>query len=175
MTTRDEEWVWACRRFEAITVAEADRLMDVEPTLVGPTEPLVAVARKVVDQPECRVVCVVDEGGKLLGLLPVSDLAFAAFVRVMPEVFLKHANDLRHSTEFAALSHGRTAGEVMRPPVALRAGDRLEDAFGRLLGAGLEGLPIVDEAGRVIGYLNVPEFLCAWLTNCPVEGWGDGR
>ena len=93
----------------------------------------------------------------------------------MPEVFLKHANDLAHSTQFAALSHGRTAGAVMRPPVALRPVDPLEDAFGRLLGAGLEGLPIVDDAGRVTGYLNVPEFLCAWLTNCAPGGREGGR
>ena len=175
MATDDAGWVAACRRFEAMTVAEADRLMAVEPTLARPEEPLLAVARRVVDRPECRVVCVVDAGRVLLGLLPIADLAFAAFVHVMPEVFLRHANDLAHSTQFAALSHGRTAGAVMRPPLALRPGDPLEDAFGRLLGAGLEGLPIVDAAGRVTGYLDVPEFLCAWLTNCAPDGRGGDR
>ena len=175
MATDDEVWVAACRRFEAMTVAEADRLMAVEPILAGPEEPLLAVVRKVVDRPACRIVCVVDAGGVLLGLLPVADLAFAAFVHVMPEVFLKHANDLARGGEFAALSHARTAGDVMRPPLALRPGDRLEEAFGRLLGTGLEGLPIVDAAGRVTGYLNVPEFLCAWLSNGLPGGRGDGR
>ena len=175
MGTSDAAWVAACRRFEAMTVAEADRLMGVEPILARPEEPLLAVARRVVDRPQCRLVCVVDAGGALLGLLPVADLAFAAFVHVMPEVFLKHANDLAHSTQFAALSHGRTAGEVMGPPVALRPGDPLEDAFGRLLGAELEGLPIVDDAGRVTGYLNLPEFLCAWLTTCAPDEPGAGR
>ena len=175
MGTSDAAWVAACRRFETMTVAEADRLMAVEPILVGPAESLRAVARRVVDRPQCRIACVVDAGGTLLGLLPIADLAFAAFVHVMPEVFLKHANDLAHSTQFAALSHGRTAGEVMRPALALRPGDSLEDAFGRLLGADLEGLPIVDDGGRVTGYLNLPEFLCAWLNNCAPDGWGDAR
>jgi len=175
MGTSDAAWVAACRRFETMTVAVADRLMAVEPILVGPAESLRAVARRVVDRPQCRIACVVDAGGTLLGLLPIADLAFAAFVHVMPEVFLKHANDLAHSTQFAALSHGRTAGEVMRPALALRPGDSLEDAFGRLLGADLEGLPIVDDAGRVTGYLNLPEFLCAWLTNCAPAGEGDDR
>lgn len=174
-TNRDEAWVQACRRFEALTVAEADHLMGVEPILARPEETLLAVAKKIVDHPEGRVACVVDAGGVLLGLLPVADLAFAAFVHVMPEVFLRHANDLAHSAQFAALSHGRTAGEVMRPPVALRPGDTLEAAFGRLLGADLEGLPIVDADRRVIGYLNLPEFLCAWLANCPPDGAEGGR
>lgn len=175
METSDAAWVAACRRFETMTVAEADRLMDMGPTLARPEEPLIEVARRVVDRPQCRLVCVVDAGGTLLGLLPITDLAFAAFVHVMPEIFLKHANDLAHSTQFAALSHGRTAGEVMRPPLALRRGDSLEVAFGRLLSADLEGLPIVDDANRVTGYLNLPEFLCAWLTNCAPDGPGGTR
>ncbi|MDP9372151.1 MAG: CBS domain-containing protein [Chloroflexota bacterium] len=175
MATDDAGWVATCRRFEAMTVAEADRLMAVEPTLAGPEESLLVVARRVVDRPACRIVCVVDAGGVLLGLLPVADLAFAALVHVMPEIFLRHVNDLPHSAEFATLAHGRTAGDVMRPPLVLRADDRLEEAFGRLLRAGLEGLPIVDDAGRVTGYLNVPEFLCAWLTNCAPDGREDGR
>jgi len=175
MGTTDAAWVATCRRFETTTVAEADRLMAVGPILARPEEALLAIARRVVDQPQCRIVCVADTGGTLLGLLPVADLAFAAFVHVMPEVFLKHANDLTHSTQFATLSHGRTAGEVMRPALALRPGDSLEDAFGRLLEADLEGLPIVDDAGRVTGYLNLPEFLCAWLANCAPDGRGDDR
>ncbi len=175
MGTSDAAWVAACRQFEAMTVAEADRLLDVGPTFARPEESLLAVARRVVDHPQCRIVCVVDAGGTLLGLLPVADLAFAAFVHVMPEIFLKHANDLAHGARFAALSHGRTAGEVMRPPVALRPGDSLEDAFGRLEGVALEGLPIVDDGGRVTGYLNLPEFLCAWLNNCAPDGWGAAR
>lgn len=165
-TNRDEGWAEACRHFKALTVAAAERLMAVEPILAHPDETLAAVARKIVDHPEGRVVCVVDARGTLVGLLPIADLAFAAFVHVTPEVFLRHANDLTHSTQFASLSHGRTAGEVMRAPLALHPTDTLEDAVDRLLGAEIERLPIVDSANRVVGYLDLPEFLCAWLANC---------
>lgn len=175
MGTTDASWIAACHRFEAMTVAEADRLMNVAPTLVRAGDPLLAVALEVVHHPECRVLSVVDEAGRLLGLLPVADVAFAAFVRVMPEVFLKHVNDMEHSSRFAALSDGRTAGEVMRPPLALRPDDRLEEAFDRLLGADLEGLPIVSETGVVTGYLNLPEFLSAWLASSAPEGLEKAR
>ena len=65
MATHDQVWVAACRRFEAMTVAEADRLMAVEPILGAPAEPLRAVARRVVDRPACRIVCVVDRATPL--------------------------------------------------------------------------------------------------------------
>jgi CBS domain-containing protein len=175
MDSPDAAWVNACRRFEALTVGEVDRLMAIGPLVVRPEESLLAVARRIVGHPECRVICVADAAGTLLGLLPLADLAFASFVHVMPEVFLRNARDLRHGSELARLSHARTAREAMRPPVALRPDDRLEVAFGRLLETSLEGLPIVDAAGRVIGYLNLPEFLSAWLANCPPVDEEDSR
>ena len=167
MTNRDEAWLEACRRFEAMTVAEADRFLGIEPLLARPDEPLLALVRRAVTSPACRVISVVDPDGRLLGLIPLGDLAFAAFVRVMPEVFLREAHDLLQGGEFARMAHARTAGEVLRPPDAVRPTDTLERAYGRLLAARLEGLPIVDDAGRVVGYLNLPEFLSAWLLTCP--------
>ncbi len=94
--------------------------------------PLLAVARTVVENLGCRVFSV-DDAGMLLGLLPRNDRALA-------ETFLGRANDLAHSTQFATLSHGRMAGDIMRPPVALPPDDPLTAAFGKLLlGADLEG------------------------------------
>lgn len=169
MNKRDEEWILACQRFESMTVAEADRLMSIQPTLAQPDEPLLTVVQKAVERPDCLVVSIVDAVGKLLGLLPTRDLAFSTFIRVMPETFLKYANDLSHSGEFTTLSHGRTAGDVMQPPLSVRPDNRLEDAFGQLLKANLDGLPIVDDDQRVVGYLSLFEFLCVWINVCPVR------
>ena len=167
MTTQDEAWIRACQNFEGMTVAEADRLMTIEPTLIRPGETLLAAIRRVVEQPGCRVLCVVDEERRLRGLLPIGDLAFAAFVRVMPEIFLRQMRTLSQGREFAAMLHSRTVGDAMRPALALHPGDRLEEAFAKLLEVNLEGLPIVDDGERVIGYLNLPEFLSAWLAQAP--------
>ena len=166
MAKADEEWVVACRRFEAMTVAEADKQMNIEPTLVGPHETLLEVTRKAVEQPTCSVISVVDGRGKLLGLLPARDLAFAAFIHVMPELFLRFAHDLRQAGQVALMSHGRTAGDVMRPPLAVRPRERLEDIFGRFLRTDLDGLPIVDDDNRVVGYLGLFEFFCVWINSC---------
>ncbi len=175
MTQRDEEWLRASQRFETMTVAEADRLMGIEGTIVRADEPLLMVIQRALEHPACLVIAVVDEAGRLAGLLPTRDLAFGAFVRVMPEAFLKYATDLRHGGEFATMAHGRVAGDVMRAPLALRPDERLEGAFGKLLEANLDGLPIVDEAERVVGYLGLFEFLCVWLNVCPLRERPGGR
>lgn len=169
MHKRDEEWLLACQRFESMTVSEAEGLTSIQPTLAQPDEPLLTVAQKAVEHPACLVVSVVDGAGKLLGLLPTRDLAFGTFIHVMPETFLKYANDLSHGGEFATLSHGRTAGDVMRPPQSVRADECLEDAFGLLLKANLDGLPVVTDDRRVVGYLSLFEFLCVWINVCPVR------
>lgn len=175
MPQQDEDWLQMSRRFETMTVAEADRLMALEGTMVGPDETLLEVIRRAIEHPTCLVIAVVDADRQLLGILPTRDLAFGSFIKVMPEAFLKYTHDLSHGGEFAAMSHGRTAGDVMRPPVALRPQDYLEEAFGQLLKTGLDGLPIVDEDDRVLGYLGLFEFLYVWLNVCPVPPRQDGN
>ncbi len=177
MNGRDDNWVWACQRIDQLTVADVDRLMNIEPLLVQPHESLPAVVRQAVDHPGSTVIVVVDAQGRLLGLLPTRDLTVGAYVHVMPEIFLMRAHDLRESGEFARLSHGRTAGAVMRPPRAVRADQRMTDALSHILAAGLDGLPIVDADDRVVGFLSLLEFLCSWITSCyreepgpPLEG-----
>ena len=166
MSGRENNWARVCQRIDQLTVADVDRLMNIEPVLVPPHAALPAVVRLAVDHPGCSVVAVVDAQGRLLGLLPTRDLTFGAYVHVMPEMFLARAHDLRQSGEFARLSHGRTAGEVMRPPHAVRADEPVATALGRILAAGLDGLPIVDAANRVVGYLSLLEFLCSWISSC---------
>jgi CBS domain-containing protein len=166
MSGREDNWARACQRIDQMTVADVDRLMNIEPVLVQPHESLPAVVRQAVDHPGCSVVAVVDAQGRLLGLLPTRDLTVGAYVHVMPEIFLMRVRDLRESGEFARLSHGRTAGEVMRPPRAVRADARVADALGHVLAAGLDGLPIVAADDRVVGYLSLLEFLCSWITSC---------
>lgn len=174
---RDETWIEQKHRFTQTSVAEADALMPIEPTIVHPDESLGVIVRQALAQPACLVVSVVDDAGRLVGLLPTRQLAFGVFVRVLPEAFLRYVTDLRHSSEVAAMIHGRTAREVMRPPQFVRPGDTLEEAFGRLLTTDLEGLPVVDDAMRVIGYLGLFEMLNCWLHAFPAgmtpQGPGD--
>jgi CBS domain-containing protein len=47
--------------------------------------------------------------------------------------------------------------DFMLPPVSVRPADDLRTATQRLLSSGLRELPVVDDAGKVIGFLDEAE------------------
>jgi CBS domain-containing protein len=55
------------------------------------------------------------------------------------------------------------AGELMEPPVYVTLDDTVRDAFSRMHDHKLEGLPIVDEGMRPVGYLDRFQLLEVWL------------
>jgi len=77
---------------------------------------------------------VVDDAGKLVGL-------------VNGDVVRSHTRD-------GDLDGVVVAADVMVPPVTVVAGDDLHVALGRLSEAGVRELPVVDEAGAIIGLLD---------------------
>jgi CBS domain-containing protein len=65
--------------------------------------------------------------------------------------------------EYAERLGARTAADVMEPPISLRPDETAREAFRRLNDTGLAGLPVVDEQGRVEGYLDELELLLVWV------------
>ena len=51
----------------------------------------------------------------------------------------------------------------MQPPVSVHAGDDLLRAAELLLQNGLRGIPVVDEAGRIVGFLDEAEVARAYI------------
>ena len=61
------------------------------------------------------------------------------------------------------LSCIRTVGDAMIPPVWVKHGETVKNAFKRMHANGLPGLPVVDDRYRVIGYINLLELLAICL------------
>ncbi len=55
------------------------------------------------------------------------------------------------------------AAEVMRAPVFVRPADDLHEAIQRMLESGMRELPVVDEAGQIIGFLDEAEITKVYL------------
>jgi CBS domain-containing protein len=60
----------------------------------------------------------------------------------------------------------------MEPPVYVALDDSVKDAFGRMHEHKLEGLPIVDEAMRPVGYLDRFQLLEVWIREHRSSGSG---
>ncbi len=144
-------------------VEEVVAIMDLEPTVVSPDTPLNEAAQAMLMHPNVHVVCVVAEGGRLVGLLGLRALADDIFFHIIPEEFLSEISVLDEAMEFANRSRMRTVADAMRDPVWVKQGETVKDAFMRMHEHHLTGLPVVDGQYHVVGYINLLELLAIFL------------
>ena len=149
---------------QATPIGEVDRLLrGTDPILVHPGDSLHRLAEMAVERPGCRVLSVVDETELLVGLVPVRLLVNDIFLKIVPEEFLGVIADVEDVMEYARHLRARTAGDIMLPPTSVRRDATVRDAFEAMHHARLHGLPIVDEDGRVVSYLDQLELLLVWV------------
>lgn len=150
---------WIVRR--DMPVEQVVPLLDLEPVIVGPDTPLEEVAGAMQEHPRVSVSCVVNEEGRLVGLLELGTLADDFFFRIMPEEFLSEVTDLEAVARFAEKSRLRTAADAMGKPAWVKVGETVKDAFKRMHDLKLSGLPVVDSRYHVVGYLSLRDLMAA--------------
>ncbi len=155
------------------TVREAmRRLAGPSPCLVHPDDDVMALVEKAVRSPEVETFAVVDDDGKLLGIIPLRLLLDELFLSVVPEEFLLSMRHLEDIEEFARIARAKRARDLMQPPVSVTPDDSIGRAFALLHERGLQGVPVVDEAGRVTGYLDSLQLIALWLGASPAAQTG---
>ncbi|HXG42484.1 MAG TPA: CBS domain-containing protein [Dehalococcoidia bacterium] len=157
------------------TVQEViQRLKGPSPCLVRPDDDVMALVEGAVRHPEVETLAVVDDEGRLLGIIPLRLLLDELFLSVVPEEFLLTMRDIDDIEEFARISRAKRARDLMQPPVSVRADDTVGRAFALLHEGGLLGIPVVDEAGRVTSYLDSLQLIALWLGAAPPPQQGQG-
>ncbi|MBT3241365.1 MAG: CBS domain-containing protein [Chloroflexi bacterium] len=140
-------------------VEEVDLLLGLEPTIVNENMPIDGVAQAMLEHPSVHVASVVAEDGRLIGLIELSVLADDLFLHILPEEFLKEITDLEELMAYANKIRTLTAKDAMKPPIWVKRGETVKEAFRRMHANKLPGLPIVDECYKVVGYINLLELL----------------
>jgi CBS-domain-containing membrane protein len=151
-------------------ISQATHAIDIA-RLAGGTEPIVVraddslhrLAELAVRNVACRVLSVVDDAQRLIGVVSVSDLLDDIFLKVVPEEFLGEIDDVADAMRYAGHIGARTAGDIMTAPVSVQGDETIRQVFRRLHQSGLNGLPVVDQHGRVIAYLDQLELMMAWI------------
>ncbi len=152
---------WVVQRDTPIQVV-VDTL-NLEPTLVRLDTPLDEVVQAMLAHPRVHTACVLNDDGRLVGVLDLRTLADDFFFHLMPEEFLSEITDLEHAMAFAARSGMRTAADAMQAPVWVKNGRTVKDAFKRMHEHNLQGLPVVDDRYHVTGYINLLELMACCL------------
>ena len=157
------------RRIRQTPVSESVAKLSIEPLLVHPGDDPLAVMHVAAEQPQTRVLGVVDDAGILIGVLSTVRLAEAVIVRVSPETLLAEISDLADAARFGHTVSARTVGDVMLPPATIRATATIDEAFRRMHARHLSGLYVVDDDGRPTGYLDLLELTMRYVEALEAE------
>lgn len=145
-------------------IAEVGALLrGTDPVVVDADDSLHRLAELAVENTRCRVLSVVGTEGRLIGLVPVRLLVNDIFLKIVPEEFLGVIGDVEDALVYAGHVGARTARDIMLAPVSVKPTDTVRHAFEQMHKARLNGLPITDDEGRVIGYLDQLEMLLVWV------------
>jgi CBS domain-containing protein len=148
-------------------VREIDHHLDIDPNVVHVDDDLISVARQAIAQPRTRLLAVVDRDDRLAGVLPVLRVVEEIVSRASPEALMAEVTDLDSAGRFGREVSARVAGDLMSPPVSLRPESTVGDAFRAMHDHHYSGLPVVDDEGRVIGYVDLLELALRYLEDYP--------
>lgn len=145
------------------TVAEASALLPTEPLSVSLDTKVAELAQRLAQRPQVRTIAVIDDSNHLLGIIPLTRLVDDLFLRVAPEVFLRHVLDPVTGADDIRAHTAQTAHELMQEPLFVLNSTTIRDAFALMREHHIESVPIVDEEHRVVGQLDLIELLLLWL------------
>lgn len=145
------------------TVEACEALLDIGPLLVLESADLRDVVRAAARQSATRLIGVVDDSGRLVGVTPVTRVAESIVARVVPEALLIDVEDAATASEFSHSVEDRTAGDIMLPPAVVKRSATIGEAFRLMHKRGLGGVYIVDEDGLPTGYLDLLELALVYV------------
>ena len=144
-------------------VSACQQRLAIEMLLVGADADLLHVMRQSAARPETRVIGVVDDAGKLIGVLPILRLAEAVVSRVSPESLLTDITDIGDVARFGHAVEARVVSDAMVERAVVRPDATLDDAFRLMHKRHLSGLYVIDEDGRPTGYLDLLELVLLYV------------
>jgi len=158
------------------SVGEALELVGISACIVKEEDDLLQVAESMAGNLGTHTAAVVDEEGRLVGVIPMRLLLAELYLHVAPEEFLIGMRAFENIEEFGKISRARKAKELMQSSVFLTREDSARDAFIKMHENKLDSLPVVDKEMRVVACLSRLQLVRLWLQKH--QEWaerGEGR
>jgi CBS domain-containing protein len=138
-------------------VADCQDLLAIGPLLVHREDDLLDVVRRSAKQPATRTIGVVDEAGRIVGIIRVLHLTEAIVARVAPEALMAGIHDAGDVGRFGHAVEDRVAGDIMEPPATISPEATVSEAFREMHRHRVTGMYVVDGDGRPTGYVDLLE------------------
>lgn len=147
-------------------LADADTLLHLVPPVVALGDCLPAIVRCAASDPVARSAFVVDESGRLAGVVPTAELDRELLMLIAPGAI---ASERYGKRQLMRLAHGtnETARHLMREAAVVGLTDTLGTALHRMEEHRLESAAVVDDERRPLGYVAVFEILAELVVGEP--------
>ncbi|MCD6401428.1 MAG: CBS domain-containing protein [Anaerolineales bacterium] len=132
-----------------------------QPVVVSVDTSLQDVMKALLSAPDAPMACVVNNEGRLMGVISPSDLTDVMMIPVVPEAFINDPSGYEKALKYVDPKNVPLAADVMNEPIFVQLGDTLQDAFEKMHLHGFSGLPVVDKHYRVQGYLSLLQIVDA--------------
>jgi len=144
-------------------VGEALGRVGIPACVVKEEDDLFQVTESMASHLGTHTAAVLDEEGRLVGVIPMQLLLAELYLHVAPEEFLVGMRAIENIEEFGRISRARKAKELMQSPVFVTREDSARDAFIRMHENKLDSLPVVDREMRVVACLTRLQLVRLWL------------
>jgi CBS domain-containing protein len=149
-----------------VRVGEAETLLHLVPPVVGPDDNLADVVSTLAADPVPRSAFVCGPDGRLLGVVSQDDLDRDMLALLAPGAAGLVAESLGPRS-LTRIAHGtaETARGLMREAAAVGVGDTVGAALRSMRDHNLESAAVLDDEGRLLGYVALFELLAAMLVD----------
>ncbi len=138
-------------------VASCQDILAIGPLLVHRDDDLLDIVRRSARQPATRTIGVIDDDGRVVGIIRVLRLTESIVARVSPEAVMVGIKDAVEVGRFGHAVEDRIAGDIMEPPATISPEATVSEAFREMHKHQVTGLYVVDAAGRPTGYVDLLE------------------
>ena len=146
-----------------LRVDDISNLISKKAKIVRSNSDIFKIAQTMIKDPKTRSVYVVDETGRLEGIIPAIYFVKVIYHEYVPEDYL-YLNMMK-PIEYDMLESMNTieASDIMLNPIFVKPDDSLKTAFQNMFSNNLKEIPVVNDDMKITGELNILEMIEAWL------------
>jgi CBS-domain-containing membrane protein len=108
------------------------------------------VVVKIAKDKETMLACVLDEEGRLKGIITPKEVLRAVEIREFGTI----RRPFFEGPEILRVLSSKYAKDIMSPPVSVKPEDSVDKAIDIMLDKGFYEVPVVDEQGKIVGLIN---------------------